>query len=344
MVTVSHSPRLDLFFDANRHKGKTVPPDRVDGFFHAAVARGHLKTGTLDDATTTEQLLDWLQPILTDGSDRPFYAMVSYQASHYPYEQGFAIPGVFNPRTFTELESRSFSFLQYPASATERMRNRYWNSLAYIDGQIAATVEFLRQRKALDNTVIIVFGDHGELFRENGVEVTHAGRLRDRTLNVMLVLNGAKGIPTGEYTQPVSLLDVGPMVLDLAGLPPYDGFQGAVPPGLRDPTERAAAANRPVFATVQNFVQEDSVQVSMWKYIEQSDGAYAYLFDLQSDPLEKQNVAQFNPDIGKCLRETLRDFRKRQLGYYANATLKASFFPPRHDLATSAACETAFPR
>ena len=231
MVTISHSPRLDLFFDANRHKGKTLPPDHVDSGFYDAVARGHLKTGTVDDATTTQQLLDWLQHILTDGSGRPFYAMVSYQASHYPYEQGFEIPGVFIPRTFTELESQSFSFLYYPASATERMRNRYWNSLAYIDGQIAATVDFLRQRKALDNTVIIVFGDHGELFGENG-EVTHAGRLRDRTLHVMLVLHGAKGIPTGEYTQPVSLLDLAPMVLDLAGLPPYDGFQGAIPPGL----------------------------------------------------------------------------------------------------------------
>jgi hypothetical protein len=94
---------------------------------------------------------------------------------------------------------------------------------------------------------------------------------------------------------------------------------------------------------VQNFVQEDSVQVSRWKYIEQSDGAYAYLFDLQTDPLEKKNVASANPDIRKCLRETLREFRNRQLGYYAKATLKASFFPPRHELARSAACEAAFP-
>jgi hypothetical protein len=342
MVTISHSPRLDLFFDANRHKGKTLPPDRIDGGFYDAVAHGHLKTGTLDDATTTQRLLDWLQQTLTDGSGRPFYAMVSYQASHYPYEQGFEIPGVFTPRTFTELESKSFSFVYYPESATERMRNRYWNSLAYIDGQIAATVDFLRQRNALDDTVIIVFGDHGELFRENG-EVTHAGRLRDRTLNVPLVLHGVKGLPTGEYTQPVSLLDLAPMVVDLAGLPPYEGFQGTVPPGLRDPTQRTAVTNRPVFATVQNFVQEDSVQVSRWKYIEQSSSAYAYLFDLQTDPLEKQNVARANPDIGKCLRETLQEFRHRQFGYYANATLKASFFPPRHDLARSAACEAAFP-
>ena len=341
MVNISRSPRLEEFFDAETYDGKALAPDRADTGFYEEVAKGHLRTGSLDDATTTQHLHRWLQAKLDQGDGRPFYAMVSYQTSHYPYEQGFEIPAVFTPNTFSKEELAKFSFVYYPPSATARMKNRYWNSLAYIDTQIAATLELLRQRNALDNTIVIVHGDHGELFWENG-KVTHAAQLRDNTLHIGLVLWGAKDVPVGEYPEPMSLLDIGPMLLDLADMPPYAGFQGSTPPGLRQFDERVAAQNRPVFATVQNLAFEESVLVGTWKYVEQADRAYAALYNLSADPQERVNLDSRYPKVSECLRTTLREFRRNQFAYYASTALKAQYFPPRPRLARVLACELAF--
>jgi arylsulfatase A-like enzyme len=341
MVNISRSPHLEYFLDAERYDGKVVPPDRADSGFYKEVAEGHLRTGTLDDATTTKQLHRWLRKKLSKGKERPFYAMVSYQTSHYPHEQGFEIPPMFTPTTFTEQERATFSFIFYPPSVTGRMWNRYWNSLAYIDGQIAATLDLLKENGVLDNSIILIHGDHGELFNENGI-VTHAAGLSDKTLHVPLILSGARDVPPGEYREPVSLLDLGPMLLDLAGMPPHSGFQGTVPPGLRDSSGRDSVEKRPVFSTVQNIAFEDSVLVGRWKYVEQSQGAYANLYDLRSDPLEKGNLDHRYPEINECLRETLHEFRRNQIAYYSNTALKAEYFPPRHGLARIPACGITF--
>src|SRR5206468_2669388 len=124
---------------------------------------------------------------------------------------------------------------------------------------IQRVLEHLRTQKVLDDTVVMVFGDHGELFYENGA-VTHADRLWEQTLHTAFVVWGAKHWTPSEYEEPVSLLDIGPMVLDLAGVAPNGGFQGRIPSGL----ERGGATEagpRPIFSVVQNIRFEESVLV-----------------------------------------------------------------------------------
>ncbi|MFN7938699.1 MAG: sulfatase-like hydrolase/transferase [Bryobacteraceae bacterium] len=331
MVSVSRSPKLGLFYDAEVHQGKSLPADPLDNGFASEIAKGNLRTGTLDDATTTEQLQSWIRR----KREKPFFAMVSYQTSHYPYEQGFQIPAPFTPNTFSPEERAGFSFVSYPLSALDRMRNRYWNSLAYIDTQIASTVELLKQSGQLDNTLIVVLGDHGELFYENG-RVTHASELHEKTLRVGLVLSG-KTIPRGHHDQPFTLLDLPPLLLELTAMPPHAGFQG-ISPSL---PPRAAA--KPLFATVQNLAFEDAVIYGDWKYVEQADNAYSALFDLTADRNEQRNARKQFPRHTECLKATLQEFRNNQFAYYQNPEWKAVYFPPRHThLARTWACEIAF--
>ncbi|MBI4910259.1 MAG: sulfatase-like hydrolase/transferase [Acidobacteria bacterium] len=343
MVNFSNSPLLEHFLDAGRYNGETLPPDPADFGAYRAYKLGVLKTGTLDDGTTVGELQRWIATRLHAGDGRPFYAMASLQTSHFPYEQGFQIPALFTPNTFTEKERAQFSFISYPEWALPRMLNRYWNSLAYIDARIAETMEMLRAEGALENTIIAVVGDHGELFLEDG-RVTHAAELHDKTIHIGFVLWGAKAYPRGAYEPPVSLMELGPMLLDAAGLPEHAGFQVGMPPGLREPSKRAIAERRPVFSTTQSLTFEDAVIVGRWKYVEQSDAAYAALFDLQADPLEKRNAKTKNPRVTECMKETLRQFRGNQYAYYSSAELKQQYFQPRHDLARTVACEVAFPR
>jgi len=262
--------------------------------------------------------------------------VIKFEASHFPYEQGFDIPVRFSPAELSPAELSSLSFLSYPRELAPRLQRRYWNSLSYDDSLIQRILEYLRSRKALENTVVIVFGDHGELFYENGA-VTHADRLWEQTLNTAFVVWGAKNLAPSEYMEPVSLLDIAPIVLDLAGVAPYGGFQGRVPARLesRDAVE---AEPRPIFSVVQNIRFEESVLVGPWRYTVQSDDLYETLHDVLRDPFETHDEVHSHPEVAACLYATVVEFRQNQLGYYSRSDLVRSYFPPRHRLADVPSC------
>jgi len=147
----------------------------------------------VDDGTTTQQLLSWLARSLKSRRKQPFFAFVSYQASHFPYEQGLQIPALFKPDQLNDDQRAQLTFFFYPRDLSAIMLNRYRNSLAYTDAQIARVLQFLKNGGLLQNTVVVIFGDHGELFYENG-HVTHASGLYDAELRVTFTIWGAPGL------------------------------------------------------------------------------------------------------------------------------------------------------
>jgi arylsulfatase A-like enzyme len=303
-----------------------------------------LPNGNLDDEYPVRAFEEWVDHVgrsqgqsVGQSASRPFFAVLKFEASHFPYQQGFHVPVRFSPADLSPAELRSLSFLSYPRELAARLQRRYWNSLSYEDGLIHRVLEHLRSRKALDNTVVIVFGDHGELFYENGA-VTHADRLWEQTLHAAFVVWGAKNWVASEYAEPVSLLDIAPMVLDLAGVAPYRGFQGRVPAGLEPGGATVEAEPRPIFSVAQSTRFEESVLVGPWRYVLQSDGLYESLHDVLRDPFETHDEMQPHPEVAECLYATLAEFRRNQLGYYNRPDLVQSFFPPRHRLADVPAC------
>jgi len=127
--------------------------------------------------------------------------------------------------------------------------------------------------------------------------------------------------------------------LRLAGVAPYGGFQGRVPEAL----ERSGATGkmdlRPIFSVVQTERFEESVLVGRWRYVLQPDGLYENLHDVLRDPFEKNDEVQSHPEVVDCLYATLTEHRRNQLGYYNRPDLILSYFPPRHRLADTPACE-----
>src|SRR5579863_8826122 len=135
------------------------------------------------------------------------------------------------------------------------------------------------------------------MFYENGA-VTHADRLLEGTLHTTFVLWGAKEFfSPAEYMEPVSLLDIGPMVLRLAGAAPYGGFQGRVPANLEPGGRSKEIGPRPIFSVIQNLRFEESVLVGPWRYVLQSDGLYETLHDVLRDPFETSDAVQSRPEV-----------------------------------------------
>lgn len=94
------------------------------------------------------------------AADRPFMTYMFFESTHasydFPAEAAIATP---------YLEDFNYLTTDY-AAKIGAIKNRYINAAHHVDGQIGRVIEHLRDRKLLDNTIVIVLGDHGEEFME----------------------------------------------------------------------------------------------------------------------------------------------------------------------------------
>ncbi len=104
-----------------------------------------------------------------------------------------------------------------PPFAARYRSEPYVGEIASVDAEIGRLRESLEAKGLLENTVVVVTSDHGEGLGEHG-EATHGVFLYQSTLHVPLVIR-APGWPRGHRVAgTVSLADVAPTLLDLAGL------------------------------------------------------------------------------------------------------------------------------
>jgi len=105
-----------------------------------------------------------------------------------------------------------------PPELREGLFNRYRNAVAYADEVVGRLVDALAARGGLENTVLVVTGDHGEEFFEHGFW-GHTSNFTAAQAQVPLILRGP-GIAPGVETRPTSHLDLPATLLELAGADP----------------------------------------------------------------------------------------------------------------------------
>jgi phosphoglycerol transferase MdoB-like AlkP superfamily enzyme len=280
------------------------------------------QVGPLGDRYNVAALTRWIG---RGGDPRPFFGTIYLLSSHFTYLTPSDAPRPFQPDELREMPS----FLWYPPRLHAVMKNRYNNSLHFVDSLIGALVAAVRAAGLEQNTVIIVTGDHGELFHEHG-QVTHSGFLYEEAIRVPLVLYG---IPPRMCSRdpdlPVSLLDLPPTILSVAALSASPNFQGTalVSQDLCADTARRAT-KRPVFVSVQVNTNEDAIILWPWKFTRNFEGYGDRLFRLDDDAGEMHDLIASRPDTASCLRTILRRFRDRQLTYYSTPGLSSQYYAP----------------
>jgi membrane-anchored protein YejM (alkaline phosphatase superfamily) len=96
------------------------------------------------------------------------------------------------------------------------IKNRYINSVHHLDSQFARIIDYLEQEKLLDNTVVIITGDHGEEFNEHG-HWGHGSSFNDAQTRVPMVL-WVPGTGNSVVEQMTSHLDIIPTLLPRLGV------------------------------------------------------------------------------------------------------------------------------
>ena len=181
---------------------------------------------------------------------------------------------------------------------TDYKDSPYQGEVVYLDTQIQALLTGLSDRGAASETTIVLVGAHGEGLDDHG-EVGHGTYLYETTARVpLLVASSTAGARRGAVVdQPVSVLDVAPTILDLAGVPGREGLDGVSLAGFvaapERPGTKAAAAGRD--APRQLFVEAGAPRYEygwspLFAVIEGDrkivQGTRLEAFDLSTDPGE----------------------------------------------------------
>lgn len=111
----------------------------------------------VQDRTMTQQLLDFMKAQKASG--KPFLTFAFYKSTHFPY----SYPPDESPFQPTqELNVLLASKSDDPGP----VRNDYWNSVHYVDALIGQLLERMEAETLLDDTIVVITGDHGEEFND----------------------------------------------------------------------------------------------------------------------------------------------------------------------------------
>lgn len=321
------SDKLDLYYDAER-AGIPTRLDLRDTGFAVEVQSGALRAGSLDDRQTADEALRWIRAQVRQG--KPFFVNINFQSSHFPYELPTDCPRPFQPCTI----DFDASFLAYPREKIPVVRNAYYNALYECDRQLGRLVETLRELGQLDRTILVVMGENGEAFYENGA-VSHAGRPVEPAVRVALVLHAPGLVKPGVCDYPAELVDVVPTVLGRLGWPRHPNFQGIDVLA----SDRPPLAQRYLFFHTENPLSHTDglLYQGRWKLIHDRASRMYALYDVQTDPAESVNLFSAKPPLARKLAGVLRSWRQGQLAYYRYPNYYLAYYPPQPQVLISAA-------
>ncbi|QDU97912.1 sulfatase [Lignipirellula cremea] len=160
----------------------------------------------------------------------------------------------------------------------------YLASISFVDAQVGRVLDALEKSGAADNTIIVLWSDHGYHLGEK--DISGKNTLWERSTHVPLIFAGPGVTAGARCTQPAELLDIYPTLIDLCGLPPQPGLEGhSLAPQLKD-----ASTPRPWPAITTHNQNNHGVRSEHWRYIRYADGSEE-LYDLRTDPNEWTNLA-----------------------------------------------------
>jgi arylsulfatase A-like enzyme len=190
-------------------------------------------------------------------------------------------------------------------------QRRYDRALGEVDGYLAELVAAIDAIPEDRRPILVVTSDHGEGLGDHGA-LYHSSDLYDSQLRVPLVV-AVPGVPARRIPETVSLTDLAPTLLDLAGfepptLPDMDGRSLAdLVTGARAPDPDGGLAYAVMLKDRSSSQEAYAVVRGRHKLIDGPKGIE--LYDLVADPKEAKNLADEQPELRAELEAVLAERR-----------------------------------
>lgn len=255
-----------------------------------------------------DRALKWIDSL---KPGRPFFIFANCMEPHGPWYPPPHIaklfPGLRPELAFKKMEIRDQLMLKNQPLSQVQSRHlvaEHDAGIFYLDEQLEALENGLRQRGLYERTMVIVTADHGEYLGEHNF-IGHRVGLYSEVLNIPLVIKYPYSKPAGVNNSIIEDRAIFNLILQSAGLKI---------PGPTYPWAAAAESYPTPFNTDDPSIQirplnltQRAIYFENFKYLASSDGAEE-LYDLQADPAETANLITRNREKAEQGRTLLKEF------------------------------------
>ena len=268
------------------------------------------------DGWITETALNQLE--LLDASDQPFFLAVGFIRPHLPfgapkkYHDLYAelelppIPHAEKPQHQSTWHA-SGEFMKYErwsrnpntdSAFADEVRRHYAACVSYVDAQVGKLMERLEQSTLGENTIVILWGDHGWHLGEHSVWGKHT--LFEESLRSPLIIRYSRIPSPGQAsTAIVETTDIFPTLCEIAQLPSPDFVNGTtLTPQLINPSHKGHVA-------ISYHDKRTSIRTECYRLVLHPDG-YAELYDHSSSRGEINNIAEDHPQLVNQMKLELK--------------------------------------
>jgi arylsulfatase A-like enzyme len=258
---------------------------------------------TNNNELVTKVAVKWLEA----GPAEPFLLFVFYFDPHYDYIPPAPFDTMFDPDYEGHMDGRGMKkeprhSQRPPDRDLQHLLALYDGEIRYTDGHVGQLLQALAKSGVLKNTLIVLFGDHGDEFYEHG-KTTHARTLYNEIVHVPLILRWPGRLPAGRRIDAItSLVDIMPTILDFLDLP-YEGPMQGI--SLRPLIEGTAGESRHTVWAELNM--ENHIQAILGddhRLLRDMRNSTWELYHLPSDPGEQTNL--YEQPSAKGVRLALR--------------------------------------
>jgi len=290
---------------------------------------------SIDGRTVNDLAMPWIE----QHKDESFFLFLHYWDAHTPYTPPESyIPEFYDPRrdpfdpanrsmdpAYDHLAYPFFKYHHYDlhGSVTD---SEYYNALydaeiRYLDDRLKELDEHLEKLGIRDDTLLVLFGDHGESLTEHQIYWDHCG-LYEPTVHVPVIMRWPGRIPQGRrvsgFVQQVDLLPTileaarneAPAGIDAAKLGEPDGLDGrSLWPAIRGEAERTQET---IYLSECAWQAARGIRTARYKFIRTYDSGLfirppCELYDLQADPEETVNLAKERPELADRFERQLTE-------------------------------------
>ena len=259
----------------------------------------------------THHVNTWTANTCIDFLDRrdptcPFFLWMSFSRPHSqydppaPYDAWYDLEDVprpiqtpdanFLPPQLQEMPAR-YDWDRMSWKQIAKAQQHYFGQITHIDHQIGRLIAALRWRGLWDDTLVLFTSDHGDMMGDYGL--FFKGHFFEGSGRVPMILRPPSSwegmVPAQRYTRPVSLVDVLPTLVSAAGVAPdqVDGVSLLPALGGEDPIGQRVFHGEIYEGDARHHCLTDGRFKYMWFRM----GDMEYLFDLEEDPQELNNLA-----------------------------------------------------
>lgn len=197
------------------------------------------------------------------------------------------------------------------ADLKRQLIHGYYASTSFVDAQIGKVIRGLDRLRLSDDTIIVLWGDHGFHLGDLGIWTKHTNYEQANRIPILIIAPGV--VETGTATRQLAeTVDIFPTVVELAGLPaptgpqPIDGV--SLVPVLKNHKLRVRdhAFHAYPRKKLGRAIRTERYRLVEWRNPGEAVGNAVYeLYDYQTDPHETRNHAAAQPEIVEQLAAKL---------------------------------------